>query len=311
MRKAWLQILPVFLIHSISFSIPATAGVESEEYLARLKHRQEIIDWRSNRETGLAREGGWLSLVGLEWVREGENRVGSADGNDVLVPGGAAYWGSVFLEEGALRFVRANDDSVTIDGQYLDEAPLVADTEGEPTVVQSGSLNFFPIFRESYALRIRDIQAPARLNFHGVESYEIDPEWRIDGHVILAEEGRTIEIANVLGQVSDLPVYGTLEFERDGETHRLTALGDGESKSLWFIFHDRTNSRGTYGAGRFLYSDGMPREGRLVVDFNKAYNPPCAFNDYSTCPLPPQENRLDLAVTAGEKDFHADQESAR
>ena len=99
-------------------------------------------------------------------------------------------------------------------------------------------------------------------------------------------------------------MLGDVEFERNGKTFRLVALGEEDSESLWIIFADRTSGHGTYGAGRFLYSDGMPENGRLVVDFNKAYNPPCAFNDYSTCPLPPQQNRLDLAVTAGEKDAH-------
>ncbi len=109
----------------------------------------------------------------------------------------------------------------------------------------------------------------------------------------------------MLGQLIPSPVYGRFEFERDGNTYRMVAIGDEDSESLELMFADRSNSHSTYGAGRFVYSDGMPENGRLVVDFNKAYNPPCAFNDYSTCPLPVQENRLNLAVTAGEKDFHA------
>jgi len=108
----------------------------------------------------------------------------------------------------------------------------------------------------------------------------------------------------VLGQVSPTQVLGTFEFERGNSIYRLVGLGDESSDSVWFIFADRTNGHGTYAAGRFLYSEGLPQEGRLVVDFNKAYNPPCAFNEFSTCPLPPQENRLDLAVTSGEKDVH-------
>ncbi len=124
--------------------------------------------------------------------------------------------------------------------------------------------------------------------------------------MILAEDGATIDIANVLGQLEPSAVMGHFEFERDGKTHRLVMLGDEDSESLWIIFADRTNGHDTYGAGRFLYSDGMPENGQLVVDFNKSYNPPCAFNDYSTCPLPPQENRLDLSVTAGEKGYHVE-----
>ena len=133
--------------------------------------------------------------------------------------------------------------------------------------------------------------------------YDIKPEWRIEGTLTRAPEGESIPISDVLGQTNDSPVYGTFEFEKDGEGYSLIALGTEESDSLWFLFADKTSGRETYGAGRFLYSDGMPENGRLVVDFNKAYNPPCAYNDFSTCALPPQENRLKLAVEAGEKDY--------
>jgi hypothetical protein len=139
-----------------------------------------------------------------------------------------------------------------------------------------------------------------------VSNYPIDELWRINGRFIRADEGASIEITNVLGQVSESPVHGTFEFDMDGKTHSLLGLGDENSEDLWFIFADRTSGHGTYGAGRFLYSDAMPENGRLTVDFNKAYNPPCAFNPYSTCPLPPQRNRMNLMVTAGEKDFHPD-----
>ena len=194
---------------------------------------------------------------------------------------------------------------MTIDGTDQREMTLVADNQGEPTIVRSGTLSFYVIFRESYALRIKDTQAPTLKTFEGVNSYDIQPDWRYEARFTAAAEGETIEIGNVLGQLKPSPVYGYVDFERDGRQFRLLGLGDEESESVWFLFADRTSGRETYGAGRFLYSDGMPENGRLVVDFNKAYNPPCAFNDYSTCPLPPQQNRMDLAVTAGEKDFHS------
>ena len=130
---------------------------------------------------------------------------------------------------------------------------------------------------------------------------------RMGEPVVRTAVGQSMKILGrqfVLGQTIESPVFGTFEFERDGKTHRLLGLGTSDSKNLWFIFADRTSGRGTYGAGRFLYSDSMPVNGRLTIDFNKAYNPPCAFNAYSTCPLPPQENRLKLAVTAGEKKYH-------
>jgi len=267
-------------------------------------HRKQILEWRQKRNVRLASDFGWLSLVGLEWLQEGENRVGSAPGNTIRLSGGPDYWGSVFLEDNKLRFVRTDNAEVMVDEGFENEVAMVADVEGTPTVVQSGTIMFYPIFRESFALRIKDSQAPTRVNFKSTQNFDIQWDWRIDGRFIPAEEGETVEIGNVLGQLTPSPVFGRFEFERDGKTYRMVAIGDDESESLSFMFADRSNGRSTYSAGRFVNSDGMPANSRLVVDFNKAYNPPCAFNDYSTCPLPLQENRLNLEVAAGEKDFH-------
>jgi uncharacterized protein (DUF1684 family) len=269
-------------------------------------HRQAIEAWRSNRHERLLRSDGWLTLVGLEWLKDGENRVGSAADNDIRLSGGPEYWGSVFLKGDKLRFVSHDTDNVMINGEPSPEIDLIADVDGDPTLVASDNLSFYTIFRESFALRVKDSQAPVLLSFKGLDNYPIDESWHITGRFVRAETGTVIEIANVLGQISESPVYGTIEFDMNGETHRLLGLGDAHSKSLWFIFADRTSGHGSYGAGRFLYSETMPENGHLIIDFNKAYNPPCAFNPYSTCPLPPQENRMDLLVTAGEKDFHPD-----
>ena len=269
-------------------------------------HRESIEAWRANRHERLMQPDGWLTLVGLEWLSDGENRIGSAADNDIQLSGGAAYWGTVLLENDQLHFTRADDESVRVNGVFLPQSELVPDTRGKATVVSSGTLSFHVIFRESYGLRVKDSEAKALKNFTGVENYPIDESWRIEGRFIRAEEGATLEIANVLGQISESPILGTFVFDRDGKTHKLLGIGTEKSRRLWFIFADRTSGRGTYGAGRFLYSDGMPADDKLTVDFNKAYNPPCAFNPYSTCPLPPQVNRMNLAVTAGEKDFHPD-----
>ena len=265
---------------------------------------EEIGKWREARNERLASPDGWMTLVGLEWLEAGLNTVGAAESSDARIPGGPAHWGQIELEGDTVRFRAAEGADVTVDGHSVEEAELVVDNQGDPTVVRSGNLSFYVIYRESYALRIKDSNAPARLEFHGVPVYDVQPEWRLNGRFVPAEPGTTVEIANVLGQTSPSTVFGTFEFERDGEAFSLLALGTEESESLWFLFADRTRGRETYGAGRFLYSDGMPENGRLVVDFNKAYNPPCAFNDYSTCPLPPAENRLPIAVRAGEKKYH-------
>lgn len=276
------------------------AGVETED------HRLAIEAWRAARHERLNKPDGWLTLVGLEWLEPGETRIGTAADNDVRLGGGPDYWGSVVLQDGQLVFNNLDIESVKVNGEPLHQSVLVPDTEGEATVISGGTLRINVIFRESYALRIKDSQAKALKNFKGVENYPIDESWRIKSRFIPAEDGTMLEITNVLGQVYESPVFGTFEFEKNGKTHRLLSLGTRDSKNLWFIFADRTSGHGTYGAGRYLYSDGMPENGQLTVDFNKSYNPPCAFNPYSTCPIPPQSNRLDLLVTAGEKDFHPD-----
>ncbi len=288
------------------FALPLLADQKTEPLIESKTHQELIEAWRDGRFEGLSQPDGWLTLVGLEWLKEGENRVGSAADNDIRLTGGPEHWGSVFLQNDLLRFVSSDHETVSINGESVQQAELVADNKGEPTLVTGGTLSFYTIFRGSYALRIKDSQAKTLRSFKGVENYPINASWRIDGRFIRAEEGASIEISNVLGQVSESQVFGTFEFDMDGKTHSLLGLGNEESEDLWFIFADRTSGRGTYGAGRFLYSDGMPGNGRLTVDFNKAYNPPCAFNPYSTCPLPPQRNRMDLLVTAGEKDFHPD-----
>ena len=293
------------LFLALMLLVPAAALAEAEDTAMAQTHEEQIRDWRQRRDDGLASDSGWMTLVGLEWLQEGENQVGSGAKRTITIPGGPAHWGTIHVDGDELRFVPAPDSGVTVNGAEATEVKLIADNAGEPTIIASGNLSFHMIFRESYALRIKDTQAPALLEFTGVKTYDFQPDWRVNARFIPAQEGETIEIANVLGHFSDSPVYGMAEFERDGMNYRLLALGDEDSESLWFLFADRTSGRETYGAGRFLYSDGMPENGRLLVDFNKAYNPPCAFNEFSTCPLPPQQNRLDLAVTAGEKNYHS------
>jgi uncharacterized protein (DUF1684 family) len=288
-----LLLLPVFALPIMS----------SAEEVVLPSYEAQILDWRQRRHDRLADDNGWMTLVALEWLEQGRNRVGSDPSSDALMPGGPARWGTVYVEGDSIRFTAAKDSGLTINGKPVKEAELIADDQGEPTVVRSGDLSFHVIHRGSYALRVKDRKAPTLLAFKGMPMYDIDPEWRIEGALIRAPEGESIPISDVLGQTNDSPVYGTFEFEKDGEVYSLIALGTEESDSLWFLFADKTSGRETYGAGRFLYSDGMPENGRLVVDFNKAYNPPCAYNDFSTCPLPPQENRLKLAVEAGEKDY--------
>jgi uncharacterized protein (DUF1684 family) len=304
--RTLLVVLVLAMVGGTACNTEHETGQVGQSARQTISHQQSIEDWRARRHERLSKADGWLTLVGLEWLKDGENRIGSAEGNDIRLSKGPAYWGSVFLEGDTLRFENPANEAIMIDGEILTQAELTYDTKGNPTTLASDTLSFYVIERGSYGLRIKDSQARALLNFKGVENYQADESWRINGRFIRAEENASIEIVNVLGQVSESQVYGTFEFDRDGKTHSLLGLGSSSSEDLWFIFSDRTSGRETYGAGRFLYSDGMPENDQLVLDFNKAYNPPCAFNPYSTCPLPPQRNRMDLLVTAGEKDFHPD-----
>jgi uncharacterized protein (DUF1684 family) len=302
-RRQITALCLLLLTGAVTLDDAVTAEAVAPE--ATISHEQQIREWRKARHDRLTSDSGWLTLVGLEWLKHGENRVGSGPSSTARIPGGPEEWGTLYLDGDTLKFVPAEGSGVLVDGAPAEEVFLVADNQGEPTVVSHGDLSFYAIFRESYALRIKDRKARTLQEFSGVSNYEFKPDWRFEGRFIPAEIGQTIEIGNVLGQLSPSPVYGYVEFERAGQTYRLLGLGDEDSESVWFLFADRTSGRETYGAGRFLYSDGMPSNGMLVIDFNKAYNPPCAFSDHSTCPLPPQENRLDLAVTAGEKDYHS------
>jgi uncharacterized protein (DUF1684 family) len=292
------QIIGLSMLLALMTPVLAPADVAEGSY------EQQITEWRQGRNKRLRSPDGYLAQVGLEWLAEGENRLGRQATSTITMPGGPDDWGTIHVDGDELTYRPATGVGIRVNGQETREATLKPDVSGEPTIVSFGDLSFYAIDRQSYALRIKDVNSPDLQAFSGVKNYAIQEDWRVDARFVPAPQGTTIEIANVLGQTNQSAVYGTVEFERDGKTHRLIALGDEESEDLWFLFADRTSGRETYGAGRFLYSDGMPENGRVVVDFNKAYNPPCAFNDFSTCPLPPQENRLDLAVTAGEKKYH-------
>ncbi len=279
----------------------------------------QIEQHRAARVEGLKRPLGWLSLVGLHWIEPGEHRIGSAPDNDIVLAVGPEHLGTVTLRDdaitmiptpeaaGSIRCVRApcpgSTPAFTVDGAPPEgEIPLRADSTGKPSqVVFEPDVSGFNVIERGgkFALRVRDANAKTRTEFAGIPFYGIDADWRIETRFVPHEAGHSIEIANVIGQLQAMPNPGALVFEKDGKEHRIEAIGNDDG-SLFLIFADRTSGKETYGAGRFIDVDG-PDEGRVVVDFNLAYNPPCAFNEYSTCPLPPPENRLNLAVTAGEK----------
>lgn len=267
-------------------------------------YRQEIEAFRQEREAGLRKEDGWFALVGLFWLDEGKNRFGSDPGNKVILPEGKApaVAGLLVRTGEEVRVVVEKGVAVTSAGQLVTEKVLAKDTDGQPTVLELGSLSFFVIQRsDKIGVRIKDAKSPALAAFKGLDYFAIDPGWRVNARFEPYQPPRTIAVPNVLGQILDLPSPGALVFERDGKTYRIDALGSTE-EGFSLIFADSTSGRETYGGGRFL-DTGPPKDGKVVIDFNRAYNPPCAFSAFATCPLPPSQNHLALAVGAGEKRY--------
>jgi uncharacterized protein len=268
-------------------------------------YRAEIETWRARRVARLTAPDGWLTVVGLSWLEEGDNPVGSAPGSRVALPPRApARVGTIRVASGRGTFVPAEGVRVTIDGSPAGEpTPLKSDADGGPTVVSAGGVSFYPISRQGrLAIRVKDPESKARRAFRSLDYFPIDPTWRIQARVEQSAESKPIAVPNVLGSETTEQSPGTLVFERGGKTYRLTpVLEEGETD--WFvIFADATNGHETYGAGRFLYVSPAT-DGKTVIDFNKAYNPPCVFTDYATCPLPPPQNRLPIRVEAGEKEY--------
>lgn len=281
----------------------ATAIVAGTAIAATTAYPDEIKTWREQRTERLTAPEGWLSLVGLHWLDKGTHSIGSAADNDIVLSIGPPKLGSVTLDGAIVTLALAEGVEASIGDTAARTAPLVADSSGSPTVVRIGQTSFSLIERSGrYGLRVRDPQAKSRSGFVGIDYFEIDPAWRFEARFEAHPAGRTIDIVNVLDMLEPTKNPGVVVFEKNGKQYRLEALDDTGDGQLFLIFADRTNGKTTYGPGRFLYAP-PPVDGKTVVDFNRAYNPPCAFSAYSTCPLPPPENRMDVAVQAGEKKY--------
>jgi len=251
-------------------------------------YQSEIAQWRRQREASLRRDGGWLTVTGLFWLHEGVNRFGTSAGNDIVLPAGPAEAGVFELRKGK---VEAKSGGNTRE--------VRADTD---EFVQMGRLRLYVIQRgDRTAIRLKDPDSSFLRDFHGLEYFPAREEYRVTARFVA--EPRKISIANIVGQseLDESPGYAV--FQLHGREFRLyPVLEEPGAKELFFIFRDQTAGKETYGAGRFLYTE-LPKDGQVVLDFNKAYNPPCAFTPYATCPLPPSQNRLAVRIEAGEQKY--------
>lgn len=284
--------LRAFLWVGVLVAPLASAG-ESQDtaYLRELEH------WRQERITDLKAD--WLPLVGLHWLQEGENRVGSERSNQVVLPLGPPRLGSLELRGETVTFRADGSARVTIGGNPVRELRLQPDVSGEPTILEAGTLRLHLIRRgQRFGLRVKDLTSPAVRQLKKLEYFPVGSDYRVTADWAPAN-GKKLAILNVIGDVEQMPALGEARFRLHGREFRLYPIA-GDDGRLFFIFSDLTRRKETYPAGRYLYAD-PPRDGKVVLDFNKAYSPPCAFTAFATCPLPPKENRLEVRVEAGEK----------
>ena len=263
---------------------------------AALTYTQSLDQWRQQREAKLKAEDGWLSLAGLVWLREGANTVGRDANSAVRLARGPAKAGVIEYHAGRATWKPAAGAGM----------PLKSDAgDAKPDLVRVDDITWFVIHRgERDAVRVKDPRSEARTHFTGLHWYPVRPEYRIEAKWVPHTPPITLAIPNIMGETEKRPSPGHVEFPLLGKTIRLDAvIEDGD---LFFIFKDQTAGKETYPAGRFLHADlptDLAKPGKVVVDFNKAYNPPCAFTPYATCPLPPPQNKLALRLEVGELNY--------
>jgi uncharacterized protein (DUF1684 family) len=252
-------------------------------------YEREVAKFRHEREQQLKAEDGWLTVVGLHWLKEGANRIGSDPASEVPLPAAAPKRvGSILYKGGKAHFRPAP-------GIALKEADLKEDTD----ILTVGRIKFFVIKREDkLAVRVKDNVSAARKEFTSLEWFPADTSWKIRGRFTPWKEKHTITFDTIAGVKEQDESPGYVTFVRNGQEYKLEPVVD--EGQFFFVFRDQTSGKSTYPAARFLYTD-RPTNGYVWLDFNKAVNPPCVFTPYATCPLPPPQNRLALAVLAGEK----------
>jgi len=313
MRRLTFIVGAIALCLALPACQPPVPSAEAVAEVARVSQAQDAFakeqrTWRDQREADLTLAEGWTSLIGLHWLDPGAHYFGSDTDNGIRLAMGPAHLGMIELKGGGLRFVPEKGVVLTLDGASLTGGfSLRADDDpaGPSKLAFDDGKGVAIVIKRSerYALRVKHAEAPTRTGFKGIDYWPAATGWRLPGKFMPHPPGRTLTIANITGTTDDVPNPGAVEFERDGKAYRIEALDEGDG-GLFLVFADRTNGHGSYGAGRFLDAAKPDAHGRVTLDFNRAYNPPCAFTPFATCPLPPAENRLDLVIDAGEKSYH-------
>jgi hypothetical protein len=265
---------------------------------ADLGYEREVAQVRAAHEIEIAGERGWITLAGLFWLKDGENRVGADESLEVVLPNGTPKRaGTILVRNDSAKWMPASGPSIDL---------MIGKEED---AIAIGSVRFFVIRRGGkLAVRVKDSAIAARKNFSGLKWYPVDPSWRFEAKFTPWRDKRTLTFSTVAGIKETFVNPGSVTFFRNGREYRLDPVVDDDK--LFFVIRDRTSGKTTYGGARFLYADlpetGLTKPGIVVLDFNIAVNPPCMFTPYATCPLPPAQNRLPIEVTAGEKLYTTD-----
>jgi len=275
------------------------AACRHEQPFDRAAYENDVTAWRKARAARLTADDGWTTLVGLDWLNEGKN--------ELHMPGGPA--GTIVLQNGKTTLEPAPGAGLTIDGKAV-TSPVELKNDFDPngpTVVKRGPAQFQIIRRDprGYAVRIKDANSDARVHFKGLDYFPIDPKWRILARFEPYNPPKHLRITNVLGMTTDEVSPGALVFTSpaDGKEYRIDPINEQGEKDLFIIMKDATSRDSTYQAARYLYAKQPGTDGKTIVDFNKAYNPPCVFTPFATCPLPPPQNVLPFRIEAGEKRY--------
>ena len=268
-----------------------------------LDYFTEMRDWQKTMDDQLRAKDGWLTLVGLHWLRMGKNEVGSNPTHPVPLPAGVpdTVGTLTLVDEKNVVFETAPGVSVVVDGEeFSGRLELESDINRNQTILSIGTVSFYIILRGiRTGVRVKQTDSPARTNFPGRTWWPVDEALRVNAKINYYEPQKIVGIPDILGNVNESAMDCVLEFELDGTTYQLDAMGL-PSGQFYILFHDISCGNGSYPAGRFLVSE-YPEEDTVVIDFNKAHNPPCAFTNFATCPLPPKQNHLQAVIQAGER----------
>ncbi len=296
--------LPRFLFLALLLAAVLSGFGASQNPGPTEDHPKSIQAWRAARVARLTTPDGWLTLIGRHLLSPGENTVGTAPDNSVRLAAGPPYLGTVTLApDRKITLTPAPAARLDVDGgPARDSVELVFKGE-KPTRVTFGTANFYVMQRgEELYLRVRDSQAANLAKFAGIDYFPINPAWRIEATWVPFDPVKQVNITNMIGVTEPAPVPGKAVFTWQGRTVELLPIDEGDN--LFFVLTDLTAGEETYEASRFLY---VPKpkagEGKIILDFNRMQNPPCAFTTFATCPLPPKENRMPFRVTAGEKNY--------